>query len=207
MKRSNISASIRGCSAAETQALTLWSVAQLPQCQLWAAAHGLHPPREIVERLQQMRFDMLQSGRQFEALLTLFAVNRSVKEHTEHNSKLEKVATHLSCDLQQMQHLTSYAGAGSQQHFLTTARDLRRFQRASLHLQFTALELVASEPIIVTLFSPQRMALYLPCWLINALPQTLFEPNQSFYRPRRASLAWLVFDALVIASTDEFKTL
>lgn len=208
MDYKSIAASIRGCTVAETQALSLWSASFLPLCRMWAAKHGLRPPVEIIEMLQKKRFDIPSLPKmQFDSLLTRDTNNRSAGDYAAQDSKLAKIAADLSHDLQQMQSLTSQTGACCQQHFLTTARDLRRFQRAALYLQFTALEIVASEPIIVPLFSPQHTALYLPLWLINALPQTVFEPNQSLYRPRQASPVWLLFDAIVIANTGEFKTI
>jgi len=205
MELVNISASTRVCTVAEMQALSLWSAAYLPHCRSWAAKRGLQPPIEIIEMLQKIRFDVpLLAEMRFESLFALASHNRPAEGHAEY---LEKVATDLAHHLQQIQELLLPVNTADQQYFLTAARDLRRFQRALLQLQCIKLELVAGEPMIVSLFAPQRMTLYIPRWLIDVLPQTVFEPNQSFYRPRRASLMWLLFDAIVITNTYEFKTI
>lgn len=128
--------------------------------------------------------------------------------HMEYSEQREKITEKLLNDLQHMYALLSQVDVGGcQQHFLAHSRDLRRFQRVVLQLQLARMEVAISEPMIVTAFSLPKVTLYIPRWLVDSLPDTLFAPNQSFYRARRASLVWLLLDAIVITTTNEFNML
>jgi hypothetical protein len=212
MNLTTISISPRVCTEAETQALTLWSASALPFCRTWAAQRRLQPPVDILATLQKKRFEVpLISATMLKPLLTVPSSNGQFDSHWQCDSKLEEIVTSLSHDLQQLQALVLPTPLNDhsdrKQSFLTQSRDLRRFQRAISQFQLARIEIVVSEPMIITLFSLQRVTLYIPHWLIDALPRTIFEPNQSFYRARPASLAWLLLDAIVITPDGEFKTL
>jgi hypothetical protein len=208
MDPKTISISARACTEAETKALSLWSASFLPLCRIWAARRGLRPPTDVVEALQKLRFEATAIPEtMLEPLITVPSNNEQSAPNVGHEGKLEGVATDLSNDLRRFQVSVSRSGLHNrEQFFLTASRDLRRFQAAMSRLQLIRAEIVAGEPIIVTLFSRQRGTLYIPLWLIDAIPRTMFEPNQSFYRARPASLAWLLLDAIVITTSNEFKT-
>ncbi len=203
------SISTRTCTEAEAMALSLWSASLLPRCQAWAAQRGLQPPPGMIQALQEMRFNLSSTPESMlEELLTLSPRNDQHGSNGEYDRKLEEVAAQLADDLRCLQVQVSHTDLPvGKQAFVTESRSLRRFQRAISQRQLIGIEIVASELIIVTLFSPQRGALYIPHWLIDALPRTLFEPNSSFYRTRQTSLAWLLLDAIVITATNEFNML
>lgn len=203
------SISTRTGTEAETRALSLWSASLLPRCQIWAAQRGLQPPLGVIQALQEVRFNLSSTP---EAMLgepfTISPGNDQHGSNGEYNRKVEEVAARLADDLRRLQMLVLHTGLpDGKQAFVTESRSLRRFQRAMSQRQLIGIEIVASELIIVTLFSPQRGTLYIPQWLIDALPRTLFEPNSSFYQTRQTSLAWLLLDAIVITATNEFKML
>lgn len=207
MTLTTISISPRACTEAETQSLSLWSASTLPLCRVWVAKRGLQPPAEIIEALQKVRFDVPSIPEtMLQPLITASSNTVQTESNSHYDRKLEGIATDLTHDLRQFQALASRSDPlDRKQSFLTESRALRRFQRAVSQLQLTRVEIVASEPIIVTLFSPQRVTLYIPHWLIDVVPRTLFKPNQSFYRARSASLLWLLLDAIVVTTTNEFK--
>lgn len=209
MNSTSLTVLIRTCTETETKALSLWSASLLPLCRIWAAQRGLHPPIDVIQALQNMRFDLSSIPESIlEQLLTIPPNNEQHESNVEYDRKVEEIATNLSDDLRRLQMLVSHTDLPDrEQGFVTESRGLRRFQRAMSQRQLTRIEMVASEPIIVTLFSPQRATLYIPHWLIDTLPHTLFQPNPSFYRTRPASLAWLLLDAIVITTTGEFKTI
>ena len=209
MNLTAIAVSTRVCTDSETKVLSLWSASFLPLCQMWAAKRELHPPLDVIATLQKIRFDTPSlSGSMLDPLDSVSLGTGQREPHPRYESTLEKVVTDLMYDLNRLQALISHGDSDNrQQSFLTTARDLRRFQRAIAQLQLTQIEIVASEPIITTLFSPRSVRLYIPLWPIDSLPRTMFEPDQSFYRARPASLAWLLLDAIVISADGKFKTL
>jgi hypothetical protein len=120
---------------------------------------------------------------------------------------MQKIAHDLSHDLQQFQTPVLLTDTDErEQEFLTASRDLHHFQKIVSQMQMQQIEIVAGEPMLVTLFSPQKGTLYIPIWLIDVLPRTMFQPNQSFYRARPASLAWLFIDAVVATTNGRFQT-
>lgn len=208
MNLTPISISPRTCTEVESQALSLWSASSLPLCRIWAAKRGLQPPTEIIEALQKVRFDAPSIPETALQPLTTASPNTGQNEFNSHyDRKLEGIATDLAHDLRHFQVLASHSDPHDrEQSFLTESRALRRFQRTMSQLRLTRVEIAASEPIIVTLFSTQRVTLYIPRWLLDVVPRTLFEPNQSFYRARPASLIWLFLDAIVVTATNDFTT-
>jgi hypothetical protein len=158
----------------------------------------------VLATLQQIRFAVSSRTGTLTTLL-----EPGPEEHVHPagaQQNIRELAAALSEDLQQLHTCLPYTADGTSS-IVTTSRILRRYQRAVAQHRLQHIAIAASEPLIVTLYAPQRATLYIPSWLVEIIPRTLLPPSASFSRPRPASLAWLLLDAPVVTSTYEFTTL
>lgn len=205
-----VSIVVHTCTDTENDALALWSASLLPFCWLWVTQRGLQPPIEVIQTLQRKRFDALPlTETALQSLLALPSDHKTPVNTTVSRSALAELAKELSHDLSQVGNEveTRLRSGNAEQRFLTASRDLRRFQRAISRLQVSYIEIAESESMLIPLFSLQRQTLYIPKWLVDSMPRTMFKPGDSFHRTRPCSLVWLLLDAIIVTATPECKML
>lgn len=205
-EQGSISLTIRACAPAEEETLALWSASNLPYCRQWIAQRELPPPTDLLATLQHVRFKA--SPLTAAALTPLLAAPDPDDAPPIEVDHIAAIAHRIARDLQEYQHFIQAAS----QHdpslvFATTARDLRRFHRSPFLSRCDRLALSGSAQALIPVLSLQRAQLYVPCWLIQALPDALFAPNRSFDRPRPTTTAWLLLDAIVLSLDHEYKTI
>ena len=204
----------RQCSEAESHALALWTASVLPHCRTWVANHRLQPPAELLVTLQRERFALTAHTEDMLTALFIQAPRHTESAEGDDQSAdgdadhaLADVAARLERDFQTYARLAAQSGSGvAHGEMPTLSRDLRRFRRALTQFQLTTLALSASASLLAPAISLPRRTLYLPRWLITALPTTVFAPTDSLFLARPASLMWLFLDAIVLTPTRAFTT-
>jgi hypothetical protein len=205
-KQGSTSLTTRACTPEEEETLALWSASNLPYCRQWIAQRELFPPTDLLATLQHLRFEALPLTEA--ALAPLLTAPSPDDTPLTEADPVAAIAHRIAHDLQEYQHFIQAASQHDPSFvFATTARDLRRFHRSQVLSQCDRLTISGSAQALIPAFSLQRAQLYVPRWLIQALPDALFAPNRSFDRPRPTTSAWLLLDAIVLSLDHEYKTI
>jgi hypothetical protein len=198
-----ITITIRQASAAEADALAAWTAHFLPQCQTWLARHGFHPPADVIAGPQTARLDGAMWTPEDLAPLLLRRAGPSAEPAPDR--ALEHLAAQLRADLATYQQLRATTAVGEQP--AASTRDMRRFLRVKGYLAPGGMFVARATSVLIPAFSPPQRTLYAPGWLLDDLPAVAFAPTATFPAPRRTSMLWFLFDAIVLPSGERFQTL